>query len=1012
VGRAGELAAMERALEAARQGRPGAIAIGGEAGVGKTRLLNEVSQRARDAGMAVLRGGCIELSEGSLPYAPIVEAIQGLIGSREGETLTALTGPGAEALARLVPELAAPEDGSLSGIEPDTARLRLFQSLTELVERTAAGHGALVIIEDLHWADPSTRDFLRYLLHRLQSGVVVAMTFRTDELHPDHPLRPFLAALEQGGRVARMELDRLGPEEVAAQMEGILGQRPPAALARQVAERSGGNPLFVEELVAGANEAGGDLDLPATLKDALLVRFEARSPVARDVVRTAAAGGQRLSHALLAAVVGGWEDQLISGLREAVAHHLLVPDARGDSYSFRHALMQEAIAADLLPGERRRLHAAFARTLEDRPELAAGGGSGKAAEIAYHWYEAGEPAAAFVASIAAGRGAAGSYAFAEARRHFERALELWDAARVAGVNPVAVLVGESAAWEVDHVGLLRLAAEAAQYEGALERAIELVRRALDLVDAEADPVAAGMLYERLGRFHLLTGETALALEAAREAVRLVPAEPPSEERARVLAAEGHALGILGRLSESAERCRAAIDVARRVGARAVEGHALNSLGGDLAMRGDVEAGIAHLRESSVIAHEVGTADDLHRAYNNMANALEAAGRMDEAEAVYRDGVEIIDRLRMSEAQGLWIRCCFALLQVRRGHWEEAEDLAGIRDDVAPTSYAVQRADVAALLALRRGDLQASATHLESAARALRTRMTAQRVGSFTALRAELALAEGREDEARTAVEEGLELMAEAENAAELSLLCWMGVRADADAAERARASRQAAGVAAAAARAAPLLDRARKLDEQAEALAGAPVPSLEATRLSAEAEFARLEGRSDAEAWERTADAWNRLGFPFEEAHCLRHAAEAHLAPGGDRNQAASDLRAAHRIAVGLGARLLLRDVEALARRARIDLEPDAAVAPGAAPAEPAAEASDGVGLSEREVEVLRLVAEGMTNTQIARALFISPKTASAHVSHILAKLGVQSRVQAAGVAHRLGIVDAASPQE
>jgi tetratricopeptide (TPR) repeat protein len=267
--------------------------------------------------------------------------------------------------------------------------------------------------------------------------------------------------------------------------------------------------------------------LPESLRDLLLVRVEALGPAAQRLLRTASAAGRRFDEPLLAAVAGLPQAQVVELLREAVSRRLLVADGRG--YRFQHALLREALHLDLLPGERDAIHAAYARALSRAPQLGAVGEAAATAELAYHWQQAGEVAEALRAWAVAGRAAEQVFAFAEARHHYEQALAVWD--RMADA---AALAG------MPRVELLRRAAEAAFLGGDPARATTLTRRAIALVDAEAEPVLAGVLHDRLARFVWATGDLAEAFAVQRTAVRLVPAQPPSAERARVLAGLGRA----------------------------------------------------------------------------------------------------------------------------------------------------------------------------------------------------------------------------------------------------------------------------------------------------------------------------------------------------------------------------------------------------------------------------------------------------------------------------------------
>jgi predicted ATPase len=288
-------------------------------------------------------------------------------------------------------------------------------------------------------------------------------THRSDELHRRHPLRPLLAELERDRRVERLELGRFDRGEVAAQLTGILGVAPAARLVERVHARSGGNAFFVEELAAAA-ASGLDGELPPNLRDTLLARIELLAEPTQQVLAVAAAAGARVDHDLLAEVAGLPEAELLAGLREAVSAHVLLVDAGDGAYGFRHALVKEAVYAELLPGERTRLHARFAAALAGRDDR---GGPGLAAELAWHWYAAHDLERALPAAVEAGRAAERAYAFAEAQRQYERALELWD--RVPDAADVVLM---------SHLRLLEAAIAAAYRAGDFGRAVKLIRLAL------------------------------------------------------------------------------------------------------------------------------------------------------------------------------------------------------------------------------------------------------------------------------------------------------------------------------------------------------------------------------------------------------------------------------------------------------------------------------------------------------------------------------------------------------
>ncbi len=293
----------------------------------------------------------------------------------------------------------------------------------------------MLVFEDVHWADRSSRDFLSFFVRNArQQRVLLLATYRTDELHRRHPLRAFVAEAERAPIVERVALERFTREEMVAQLTGILGRRPDARLVDELFARAEGNPFFTEELAAAA---GGER-LPANLADALMLRVEALSAPTQAVLRLAAVAGPRVSHGLLERAGEIGSDELVAGLREAVAHNVIVIEAETGAYGFRHALMREALADDLLPGERGPLHAALARALEADPALSVSP-SGVTAELAFHWFAAHNLPAAFSASALAGAEAMRLAAFAEANAHYERAIELWDGVpedvRAAGPRP-------------------------------------------------------------------------------------------------------------------------------------------------------------------------------------------------------------------------------------------------------------------------------------------------------------------------------------------------------------------------------------------------------------------------------------------------------------------------------------------------------------------------------------------------------------------------------------------------
>ena len=445
AGREDELAALSGAFDTAVGGKPATVLVGAEAGGGKSRLVGEFADRVRGRAL-VLAGGCVELTAGGLPYAPFAGALRELVRERgAAEVAALLPGQAGDELAALLPGFGVPP----AGADPQTARVRLFEMLLALLEALAEDRPAVLVVEDVHWADRETCDLLSFLVRNLRdAAVLLVVTFRSESLHRDHPLRRLLAGLERMDGVTRLDLLRLSRGQVAAQLAGILGRPPEPPVLTAVYQRGGGNPLFTEALLGpGGTVSPG---LPGSLRDLLLATVQDLPDQAQQMVRTAAVGGSRVGHALLAAVTGSDDAALTAALRPAVAASVLVSDT--DGYVFRHELIREAVLVDLLPGERAQAHRRFAETLEADPSLSLEGSA--AAQVARHWLGARNVERAMTAAWRAAAGAGASFAYAEQLMMADQVLQLWDQ-----VPDPAERTG------ADHVSVLMLAADAARWAG-------------------------------------------------------------------------------------------------------------------------------------------------------------------------------------------------------------------------------------------------------------------------------------------------------------------------------------------------------------------------------------------------------------------------------------------------------------------------------------------------------------------------------------------------------------------
>jgi len=975
VGRSLELAQLQAALAEAAGGHPSLAFVVGESGVGKSRLVAELEARAAAEGARVLSGECVELGEGELAYAPLVTALRPLV--RDSDPVLAELPAGIRAeLATLLPGLGdGPERMRGAG---DQARV--FEALLAVLDGLSRDAPVLLVIEDLHWADASTRAFLRFLAATLgDEPILLVASYRPDELHRRHPLRPLLAELERV-RALRIDLTGLTRDELREQLCDILGAAPEPALVERLYARSEGNPLFTEELLAAGLDGRGAV--PPSLAAALALRIERLGEHAQDVVRVLSAGG-RLDDTILAAVSKLDPQTLREGLREAVASQIVVVD--GDLFMLRHALLREAVHDDLLPGERAEFHRALARALEGAGDAEAPGAQ-RSAAIAHHYLAAGDQPAALTASVRAGIAAMEVQAYREGATLFERALELWDR-----VQDAAQLTG------TDQVDLLERAAACHFYADDVQRSVTLAKRALTLVDDAVEPRRAAWIYGLMqrGLWALLRQEEAVA--ALERGLALLADDEPSPQRAGLLARQAKTLMMQSRYHRAVGVARRALSEQAELvtpgGFYVDEIGALNALGVSLMATGEREEGAASLRRALALARERGHLQDIAVAATNLSDALHQTGSTEAALSVARAAHEELASLPTRQG---WLALAIAQQSFDTGDWEGAEAALAEVDRRRPAggSWELEPRLRHAELALARDERDVAHALLERAAELAVDSREPQYLGVLGALQAELAAREGDTEGARAAVDDALDRIEFcSDDALRMAMVSAAGLTAEATAAQHARDLGDAGAVAAA-------LEHAELLIARVRACAEDDGPLEQAHLAHAEADYCRAVGSDQADRWVAAAARWDALRRPYPAATARWRHAEA-LVAAGDREAAASVASAAMVTAERLGATWLAGELESLAARGRLRLcDPDGDGEP------PAAEArsDDPFRLTPRERQVLALVAAGATNREIGRQLYMAEKTASVHVSRILSKLDVRSRTEAAGVAHRLGL--------
>ena len=543
-GRARELSELVGAFRAASTGHAGAVLVGGDAGVGKTSLVGELVRQARREDAVVLIGNAVDIADAP-PFWPVLSALRTAMRSRPDDEVGAMLSQWLERLP------------SSRGEGPP---VRLLDLLHQMITDLAELRPVVLVIEDLQWADRSTRDLVAYLIAILtHEPVLVVATFRTDSPGRTPDLAVAMAELRRHQKVTALELAPLPRAVVATLVQEWAPGR--SDLEKLVWQRSAGNAFIAEETVRAV--LGGDArGLPPTLREVVLSRIAVLSPAGQQVVRAIASSVGPLRHQLLAEVLDLPAAVLLDAIREAVAHGVVVVDDSGEGYRLRHGLMTEVVTGDLLPGERIELHRRFAVALEAGPDSTQ---PGLAAQLAHHWYEAGDAEQALVATVAAAWASEGVHAYTEAHRHWLRAAELRPR-----VSDDAVVVRRAEC--------LDRAARAAELGGDHDQAVRLLDQLLS--DREApEGMAAALLHARKGSALAGAGRVTDAAASYRAAAALLPATTGAEaERAQVLAGQSrallHALDFAGARAVAGQ----ALAAARAAGVRTVEARILAVLG--------------------------------------------------------------------------------------------------------------------------------------------------------------------------------------------------------------------------------------------------------------------------------------------------------------------------------------------------------------------------------------------------------------------------------------------------
>ncbi|WP_183407922.1 helix-turn-helix transcriptional regulator [Nocardioides marmoriginsengisoli] len=961
IGRQAELDELASAIGVRGDGSHRAVLLGGDAGVGKTRLLTELRDVAFGTGWQVVAGHCLDFGDSALPYLPFSEVI-GRLANEVPNLLDEVAGQ------RPVLRALQPGRRTMQGSEQDTSaavgRGDLFDAVHGLLDAVAEESPLLLVLEDVHWADTSTRDLIRFLLSRpFEHQVAIVASYRSDDLHRRHPLRQASAEWGRIPGVARMQLDPLGPRDVRS----LVKQLHPAPLRESemagILARAEGNAFFVEELVGATSAHGGPV--PEDLADLLLVRLDRLSESAQLVVRAASVSGRRVSHGLLTEVAPVTADALESALREAVELNVLVPTSN-DFYRFRHALLAEAVYGDLLPGERVRMHAAYVGA------LASGRASGTAAELARHARAAHDLATAVDASIRAGDEAMSVGGPDEAADHFSTAIELL--ADPASRTDVAVDLG--------YLG--HRVSDALIASGRPGRALSVVREMLEGLADDWPAEQRGRLLIAMATAVMVEETRLNPLEFTEEALRLIPDEP-SRLRATVLAAHARAHALNDNVDQAREVGAEALTLAETQDLPRLATEVITTLAA-LGAKGseDVRSG---LEEAVRRAEETGAAGAQLR-------SLFLLGRWHQDRASFPAAVEKFERA-YAVAVGIgqpWApfafdsRLLLAQIATITGDLDDAVRLSDVSGQAPPAVPETLLAAIDLTVRATRGDEKAAALLPQLRSHWSKDGLIPITVGpaaiELHALKGDVDAVIAEHDavvETMTALWREFFHARVRLGAVTLGALacCVPGLVG----AERERVAEVADRV---------IEGSRRTLALQAEETTHwGPEGVAWAARLTAEHLRLRwllgIDPPDEAElieSWRTALDRFTDYGHRWEIARCQARLA-AVLQAGGDQAQARSFADPARAEATRLGAAPLLAELRGL----------------GAAPRQRAVQSNEA--LTARESEILALVAQGRSNGEIGKQLFIATKTVSVHVSNILAKLGASTRTEAAAIAQR-----------
>jgi len=594
LGRATELAALHVIVREVEEGQSRIVLLSGEAGIGKSRLVAEIEAEAGSKGFLALQGNCFQRDLTS-PYAPLLDLLRLYIANQPPEVREAELQPFAQELLPVLADLVTPAPSVLLTSGPEQEKRRLFVALTTILTKQAAGHPLLLVIEDIHWCDESSLEFLHYFMrHSISFPWLILLTYRSDEVHPT--LTNWLAQQDRERRAQEFSLARLSRGDVDAMLTAIFDLNPytRSELLNTLYPLTEGNPFFVEEVLTSLRVDGGifyaegawrskelvSLHIPRSVQAAVQQRSDRLSETARELLTLAAVAGRRFDVDLLLQITRRTEAQFLHLLKELIATQLVVEES-GEHFAFRHALTRHAIYEQLLKRERKSLHRMLAETIEQVYYATI---DAHIEDLTHHYFRAEVWEKAFPYAQRAGEKAQALYAPRAAAQHFTSALEA--ARRMELPPPAHLYLARGQAYEM--LGELERArtdyelasAEASMtQDGYMEwqslmalgllwsgrdysRAGEWFRKASTKASALADPLLQAHSLNRLANWYVNTGRTAEGVQTHQEALTIFETQQDQPGMAETLDLLGMAHGLHGDAVSAVDYFGRAIDLFR------------------------------------------------------------------------------------------------------------------------------------------------------------------------------------------------------------------------------------------------------------------------------------------------------------------------------------------------------------------------------------------------------------------------------------------------------------------